>query len=102
LIKYKLRYVDQAFRLARLGATEEMMAHFFEVSVFVLYEWIETNPEFETAIEHGKVLPELAAALGAKMAEMKIIGLDAMAVFNDALRDVVTAIQPARMNPRRV
>jgi hypothetical protein len=128
---YKPEHTDLAFRLARLGATEELMARFFKVPVYAIYEWIETIPKFAAAIEQcwvqatmqppqrpsrykypaytwalqfaaRKKLLELAAALRAKMAEMKALGPEAMAKFNDDLWVDAMSIQPGHKIPRRV
>jgi hypothetical protein len=127
---YHPGYTDIAHRLARLGATEEAIAHLLEVPVYTVNEWAETIPEFAEAVEQGWVIPasqtlrspsrnrfpaytfalrfaartvrpDLAAVLRASMAEMKALGPNAMAAFNDALEADVTALQPGRRIPRR-
>lgn len=129
-IEYRSTYADQAQRLARVGLSEEGIAQALAVPVYALYEWMETKPEFAAAAERGWVefrlraprppnhykypaytwalqfaarrkQPQLAAALRAKMAEMKAIGPDAMAGFNDALREGAMSIQPLRHIPER-
>ena len=61
-------------------------------------------PAYTWALQFAarKKLPELAAALRAKMAEMKAIGPVAMAAFNDALWNDIKAMQPLRNIPQRV
>lgn len=128
--KYKPSYADTGFALARLGATEELMARFFEVPVYTIYAWMETIPAFAAAVERGwavaatqppkrpgrykypaytwalqfaarKKLPGLAAALRAKMNQMRSIGPVAMVAFNDTLWTDMMAMQPGRRIPRR-
>lgn len=122
-------FTDPAYYLARLGMSEEGIAQYLKVPVYALYDWVETKPEFATAVERGWVEfklkpphppsrykypaytyalrlaarikdPELARVLKAKMAEMKAIGPHAMAAFNDALWADAMAIQPLRRIPR--
>lgn len=129
-IQYRDDHTDQAQRLARVGLSEEGIARAMDVPVYAIYEWIETKPEFAAAIEQGWVEfrlrpprppsrykypaytwalqfaarrkhPQLATALRAKMAEMKTIGPEAMAGFNDALWDGAMSIQPLRYIPER-
>jgi hypothetical protein len=127
---YKPEHTELAFRLATLDASEEMMARFLEVPVYAIYVWVETVPEFAAAVEQGRTTaaltpqrpsrnrypaytwglqfcartkqPELAAALRAKMQQMKAIGPEAMAGFNDVLWADVMEMQPGRKIPRRV
>lgn len=129
--EYLSTYADQAQRLARVGLSEEGIAQALAVSVYAFYEWIETRPKFAAAVERGWVEfrlrpprppsrykypayawalqfaarrkhPQLAAALRAKMAEMKAIGPEGMAGFNDALRDGAMSIQPLRYIAERM
>jgi hypothetical protein len=101
--EYRAVFTDLAQGLASLGLSEEGIARAFGVSVYAVYDWIETKPEFAAAVEQGWVEfrlrpprppsrlkypaftyalqlaarikdPELARALKAKMAEMKAIG----------------------------
>ncbi|MBQ0819268.1 hypothetical protein KBI52_03345 [Microvirga sp. HBU67558] len=131
LVQYRSAYTDLAQRLARAGLSEEGIAQALGVPVYALYEWIETKPEFAAAVEQGWVefrlrpprspsrykypaytwalqfaarnkRPHMAAALRAKMAEMKAIGPEAMARFNDELRARALKIQPLRYIPERV
>jgi hypothetical protein len=129
-IQYRDDYADQAQRMARVGLSEEGIARVLGVPVYAIYEWIETKPEFAAAIEQGWVEfrlrpprppsrykypaytwalqfaarrkhPQLATALRVKMAEMKAIGPEAMAGFNDALWEGAMSIQPLRYIPER-
>jgi len=63
--KFKPEMVEQAKKLCLLGATDEKMADFFQVSVQTLYTWKETYPDFLEAITQGKVIAdaEIASAL---------------------------------------
>ncbi len=131
LASYDPGFADQALRLAQLGATEETLARFFEVPVYTIYEWTGTIPAFAAALDQGWAVagsqpprarnrsrypaytfalrfaartkrPDLAAALRTRMAEMKALGPDAMAAFNDALWTDVMALQPGRRIPERL
>lgn len=51
--KYKEEYAEQAFKYKLLGATDEEMAGFFEVSVKTFYNWKDEHPEFLQAIKAG-------------------------------------------------
>jgi hypothetical protein len=128
--EYRAVFTDLAQGLASLGLSEEGIARAFGVSVYAVYDWIETKPEFAAAIEQGWVefrlrpprppsrykypaytwalqfaarrkQSQLATALRAKMAEMKAIGPEAMAGFNDALWEGALSIQPLRYIPER-
>ena len=52
--KYKPEYAEQAFNYCLLGATDEEMANFFEISVATLYNWKNDYPEFLEALKNGK------------------------------------------------
>jgi hypothetical protein len=128
--EYRDEFANLAQGLARLGLSEEGLARALGVPVYALYEWMETKPEFAAAVERGWVefrlrpprppsrykypaytwalqfaarrkQPHLAAALRAKMAEMRVIDPEAMAGFNDALREGAMSIQPLRYIPER-
>lgn len=51
--KYKEEYAEQAFKYKLLGATDEEMAGFFEVSVKTLNNWKHEHPEFLQSIKDG-------------------------------------------------
>ncbi len=52
--KYKPEYAELAFKYCLLGATDEEMANFFEISVATLYNWKNDYPEFLEALKNGK------------------------------------------------
>ncbi len=52
--KYKPEYVEQAKKLALLGATDVQVANFFNVVESTIYEWKEAHPEFSEALREGK------------------------------------------------
>lgn len=52
--KFKEEYVEQARKLAELGATDRDAADFFGVSESTLYLWKHTNPQFSEALKVGK------------------------------------------------
>ncbi len=51
---FKPQYVEQARKLAELGATDREAADFFEVAESTLYLWKHTQPEFSEALRVGK------------------------------------------------
>lgn len=52
--KFKPEFVDQARKLAQLGATDREAAEFFEVTESTLHLWKHTHPEFSEALKVGK------------------------------------------------
>ena len=52
--KFKVEYVEQARKLAALGATDREAAEFFGVSESTLYLWKHTETEFSEALKIGK------------------------------------------------
>ena len=51
---YKEEYDVQAMKLCLLGATDERLANFFEVSVTTINTWKEKYPNFLLSIREGK------------------------------------------------
>lgn len=51
---YKSSYVEQARKIAQLGATDEEVAEFFDVCARTIYRWKHTHPEFAEALTVGK------------------------------------------------
>ncbi len=60
--KYKPEYVEQARKLCILGATEEAMADFFEVTTTTLDNWKKAHPEFFGALKAGKLVADAEVA----------------------------------------
>lgn len=52
--KYKAEYVEQAKKLCRLGATDQELADFFEVTQQTLNNWKIAHPEFFESLKIGK------------------------------------------------
>jgi hypothetical protein len=52
--KYQNEFPDQAYKLCLLGATDAMLADFFEVCVDTINEWKKVYPEFSASIKRGK------------------------------------------------
>lgn len=53
-IKYNIKMNKQAYKLALLGATNDEMAEFFEISRSTFYEYLKQYPKFLDAIKKGK------------------------------------------------
>jgi len=51
---YNLEFVEQAKKLAKLGATDADVADFFEVDVRTIYRWKIEHPLFCQALKSGK------------------------------------------------
>lgn len=51
---FKPEFVEQARKLASLGATDREAAEFFDVAESTLYLWKHTQPEFSEALKVGK------------------------------------------------
>lgn len=51
---FKPEFVEQARKLAKLGATDREAAEFFEVAESTLYLWKHTHAEFSEALKVGK------------------------------------------------
>lgn len=52
--EYKKQYVEQAFKLCLLGATDKTLADFFEVSEATINTWKIKHPEFLESLRAGK------------------------------------------------
>lgn len=52
--KYRSEYAKQGKKLAQMGATDLVMADFFEVDVRTLYRWKAEHPAFCQALKVGK------------------------------------------------
>lgn len=52
--KYEPEFAEKAFKLCLLGAKNEELADFFEVSVQTILEWREKHSDFLDAIKKGK------------------------------------------------
>lgn len=51
---FKPEYVAQAEKLCKLGATDQELADFFEVSARTIYRWQASHEEFCQALKAGK------------------------------------------------
>jgi hypothetical protein len=56
--KYKPEYAEQARKICQLGATDQQLADFFEVSCSTLNLWKIEHPEFSESLKLGKELPD--------------------------------------------
>lgn len=51
---FKEEYIEQAYKLALLGLTDEEMASYFEVTVRSFYKWKQKYPRLIQALKDGK------------------------------------------------
>ena len=77
--KFKDEFVEQVEKLAKIGATEEQIAEFFEVTYQTVYNWKQSNEAFREAMLAGKEIADAAVerslfqrATGYSHAEEKI------------------------------
>lgn len=56
--EYKPEYAAQVQKLCQLGATDEEVANFFEVSARTIYRWAARHDEFCQALKAGKEIPD--------------------------------------------
>lgn len=81
--KYKSDYCTQALKMSILGATDEQLADFFEVSESTLNLWKIEHPDFSESIKRGKEEADanVAASLykratGCSVKETKVFIID--------------------------
>ena len=60
--KFDPSYVDEAYKLALLGLTDEELADFWGVSVSTLFNWRAAHPKFMEATTRGKVIADAEMA----------------------------------------
>lgn len=77
---YREDFADQAFKLCLLGAIDEELASFFDVSVATIYNWKNEHPAFLEATIAGKVKADAEvahslyrAATGHEMTAEKVV-----------------------------
>ena len=51
---FKPEYIEQAFKLCLLGASDVQLADFFDVSVATINNWKNNYPKFLDALKEGK------------------------------------------------
>lgn len=60
--KFDKRFIDEAYKLALLGATDEEMADLWGVTVKTLHNWRNEHPKFLQASTRGKLLADAEIA----------------------------------------
>ena len=60
--KYEEKFVEQAYKLCLLGATDKEMADFFDVCEDTINEWKKLHFEFSESIKRGKKLADAEIA----------------------------------------
>ncbi|ARW09993.1 MULTISPECIES: hypothetical protein [Acetobacter] len=86
--KYQEGFAEQARKLCLLGATDQDLADFFEVSEQTINAWKSAHPEFLESIKKGK---DLADAEVADRLFQRALGYShkAVKIFNDQGRPLV-------------
>lgn len=81
--KFKPEFVEQARKLAELGATDREVAHFFDVDEATVNRWKHTQPEFCESLKVGK---ETADARVEQALYRRAVGysMDAVKIFMPA------------------
>jgi len=74
---FRKEYVDQAFKLCLLGATDAQLADFFGVTETTINNWKHAHPEFLASLKAGK---EQADATVAQSLYRRAIGYEHEAV----------------------
>lgn len=60
--KFSPEYVHQVEKLCKLGATDDGLAEFFEVTVSTINLWKQKHPEFSESLKRGKITADSAVA----------------------------------------
>jgi len=60
--KFKPEYLEQAYKLCLLGATDEEMADFFGVRVTTIDNWKKKRKKFLGAVKRGKIAADANVA----------------------------------------
>ena len=61
-LKFDPRFVDEAMKLCKLGATDENLGDFFGVHADTIGDWRRKYPEFDQAVARGKVIADMEVA----------------------------------------
>lgn len=94
--KFKPEFVEQARKLAALGATDREAAEFFNVDEATLYRWKHTEPEFCEALKVGK---ETADARVEQSLYRRAVGYAQDDLHFSAYEGVVTATPYTKITP---
>jgi hypothetical protein len=80
--KFKPEYVEQASKLCLMGATDEDLANFFDVTITTIWRWKTSEPEFCNAI--NKVEKDFADGRVQRSLYQRALGYsyDAVKIFN--------------------
>lgn len=53
--KYRKEFVEQAYKLCLLGATDKQLADFFKTTEAAINRWKTAHPEFRESLKAGKI-----------------------------------------------
>lgn len=59
---YRASYADQAYNYTLLGATDKLLAEFFDVSEQTINTWKQKHPKFLESIKRGKGIADATVA----------------------------------------
>ena len=59
---YKKEYAELAYNYTILGATDEILAKFFEVSIQTIHNWKHEHEEFLDSLKKGKEIADMTIA----------------------------------------
>lgn len=98
--KYKPEYVIQAYKLCLLGATDDELADFFDVSRDTIKNWSKKYPEFRNARKRGKVKADADVsyslyqrAVGLTICKKKVLSDGSIIEYKEKLPPDVRAIE---------
>lgn len=113
---YRDEYADQARKLCKLGAIDEEIADFFDVSVRTIHRWKLQFPEFAKALKAGKARADdrvvralYKRAVGFSYQETRVFQYQGTPVYAEVETHVIPDVRAAmswlvnrcgwRMNP---
>lgn len=85
--KYNESYVEKAYKLCLLGATDKEVANFFEVDEATITRWKIRHPEFCTSLKRGKV--DADAVVASKLYH-RAIGYDHTEIITASFQGKIT------------
>lgn len=99
--KFKEEYIEQAYKLSLLGATDKAMASFFEVTESTLNLWKLKHPKFSESIKEGKAIAdiEVAHSLYKTCIDRKVIEQQAHKVKVNQFKEKIEIVEVEKVIP---